>query len=305
MKDLVSVVIPVFNGESSVLRAVNSVLSQTYTEIEVIVVDDLSTDGTWKLLEEIQDSRVKVLRVDKKVSASYVRNRGINNAKGKFVAFLDDDDEWMSEKVEKQLKFLQTNSDYGTVLCNFGYVYPGGTEQVYSVQSKDYVKDILLMEKKFAAGSSMFVRKDLLMHLGMFDDRFQGQQDLEMLIRLGQASKIGFIPEKLLRINGSSGRVIVNVDRLISVKEMFLNKFKDVIEQYPKSVRNKVYARHWLQVARMYAVNGQNQESMQYLKRSLREAFLFSNLLLITPFESYFVILFYLLKNAIFRKNKK
>ena len=113
MLPLVSVVIPLYNRENTIQRAVDSILNQTYTNIEVLVVDDGSTDASVKMLEKYQkDKRVKVFLQGTNKGANVARNRGIQEAEGEYIAFQDSDDVWLSDKLEKQIKRMESENFY-------------------------------------------------------------------------------------------------------------------------------------------------------------------------------------------------
>ncbi|BCA85004.1 glycosyl transferase [Enterococcus saigonensis] len=108
-KSLVSVIIPTFNSEKYILKTINSVMNQTYKYIEIIVVDDNSTDETINVVKNLsfKDSRLRVIALDKNSGAAIARNVGIQNSKGKYIAFLDSDDYWFDEKIEIQIDFMK------------------------------------------------------------------------------------------------------------------------------------------------------------------------------------------------------
>lgn len=108
--DLVSIIMPSFNTDSYIKETIQSVLDQTYTKWELIIVDDCSTDTTDEVVNEIHDERIRYLKNDKNSGAAVSRNKALREAKGKWVAFLDSDDLWMPEKLEKQIKFMKENS---------------------------------------------------------------------------------------------------------------------------------------------------------------------------------------------------
>ena len=109
--DLISVIIPTYNRENKIIDAVRSVLEQTYINIEVIVIDDGSTDDTYLMLDKIEDKRLKYVYQENS-GACVARNRGIKEAKGKYIAFHDSDDIWHKDKLEKQIRVLEkTNAD--------------------------------------------------------------------------------------------------------------------------------------------------------------------------------------------------
>ena len=144
MKDLVSVVIPVYNREKTIVRAVKSVLNQTYKNIEVIIVDDCSSDNSRVVIENAfsENNNVRYICLEKNSGACVARNRGVQLSKGKYVAFLDSDDAFLPNKIEKQISFLcETNAQ----LCATDYIRyrkdgseetvktkPGSQEEVYN-----------------------------------------------------------------------------------------------------------------------------------------------------------------------------
>ncbi len=109
---LVSICIPVYNAEKTIEETIKSVLSQTYKNWEMIIVDDVSTDDSLQIIEHYaqNDNRIKVIRSKQNMGPAKARNRAIEEAKGKYIAFLDSDDIWFPEKLEKQIKFLTENS---------------------------------------------------------------------------------------------------------------------------------------------------------------------------------------------------
>ena len=118
MNELVSVVIPTHNRADLLPRAIDSVLNQTYSNFEIIVVSDGSTDNTEEVVKSYsdKDSRIRFIGYSPARGGNIARNTGIEAAKGEYVAFLDDDDEWMPEKLKKQIKVMESNPDIGLVI---------------------------------------------------------------------------------------------------------------------------------------------------------------------------------------------
>lgn len=109
---LVSIITPIHNGEKTVRETIESVLSQNYKNYEMIIVDDVSTDNSVKIIKEYQtnDKRIKLFQLEKQGGASVARNYALKQAKGKYIAFLDCDDLWYQEKLEKQINFMEKNN---------------------------------------------------------------------------------------------------------------------------------------------------------------------------------------------------
>lgn len=110
MNDLVSVIMPSYNTAQYIRESVNSVIAQTYKSWELIIVDDCSTDNTDEVISSIEDSRICYLKNEKNSGAAVSRNRALREAKGKWIAFLDSDDLWYPEKLEKQIRFMEENN---------------------------------------------------------------------------------------------------------------------------------------------------------------------------------------------------
>ena len=113
MEDLVSIIVPVYNSEKFIEDTINTVKQQTYKKWELILVNDCSTDNSKKIIKKYveEDERIKLINLEKNSGAAIARNTGIDNAKGRYIAFLDADDLWNKEKLEKQIKFMKDN-DY-------------------------------------------------------------------------------------------------------------------------------------------------------------------------------------------------
>ena len=108
---LVSIIIPMYNREKTIKMAVESILEQTCQDFELIIVDDCSTDNTDEVVASIKDERIRYLKNERNSGAAVSRNRALREAKGRWIAFLDSDDLWMPEKLEKQISFMEKN-DY-------------------------------------------------------------------------------------------------------------------------------------------------------------------------------------------------
>lgn len=112
MNDLVSIIMPSYNTAAYIKQSIESVLKQSYTNWELIIVDDCSSDNIDEVVKSINDVRVKYLKNEKNSGAALSRNRALKEAKGRWIAFLDSDDLWMSEKLEKQIRFMEKNGYY-------------------------------------------------------------------------------------------------------------------------------------------------------------------------------------------------
>ncbi len=197
----VSVVIPTYNRVQFIERCVCSVLQQTYRDLEVIVVDDGSNDGTDIRLNNLKrnDSRLHFLRHDKNRGAQAARNTGIHAARGKYIAFLDSDNEWMPDKLERQLPlFENNNSQIGVVYSGFTWQYSDGRpsrEQMACFRGNIYK---IALRKWIADTSTLIVRKNVLYMCGRFDERIRSYQEWDFCIRLAKHVEFDFVNEPLV-----------------------------------------------------------------------------------------------------------
>jgi glycosyltransferase involved in cell wall biosynthesis len=197
---LVSVVIPTFNAARYVARAVDSALAQTYSPVEVIVVDDGSTDNTAQVLDQYK-SNIRYIFQPNCGSVGAVRNRGIREARGEIFAFLDADDLWFREKLEQQIPVLLANPKVGLVHSNFKYL-DEETGRTYTI-SRPRHKLVGRCYTRLFFGCSIFassvvVRRTCLDNVGMFNEEIPpGVEDYELWLRLARQYKFAYVPRCL------------------------------------------------------------------------------------------------------------
>lgn len=199
--DHISVVIPTYNRDQTLGRAVKSVLNQTYRAIEVIVVDDASTDKTEQLIKSINDPRLKYIKLETNQGANHARNIGISRASGKYIAFQDSDDEWFTEKLEKQVEFIETsNEDFDVVFCS--YINVKGRDSTYLPKLEQLQRKGNLLQQllhgNFITTQSLLIKVDVFREVGLLDEDMKRLQDWEFLIRVAGKCKVGFLDEPLL-----------------------------------------------------------------------------------------------------------
>ena len=195
----VTAIITTHNRKELLERAIKSVLAQTYSNMELIVVDDASDDGTDELCRFYELTYIYIPK-NKKKGTNYARNLGIKTAKGDYVAFLDDDDYWLPEKIEKQVNLIESKD------CEL--VYCGVRHEIISNNDISY-RDIFPssnnqgdMHKKIlwtipTTTSNILVKKDALYAIGLFDEKLNYWQETELNIRLAQRKPFYFVNEIL------------------------------------------------------------------------------------------------------------
>jgi GT2 family glycosyltransferase len=198
----VSVIMPAYNAARYIVDAVRSALDQRGVVLELIVVDDGSTDETRELVSRIGDSRLRLL-VDTNHGPAHARNRGCRAASAtSYLAFLDADDSWDGDKLLEQTRFLEANQDLVGAGCLMRYVSSTGKVLGETGQTLNPLADL----RRVAAGelfpfpmSSLIVRRSALARAGLFDEcfRYAGSEDLDFLARLAAAGPLQCVPRVL------------------------------------------------------------------------------------------------------------
>ncbi|MGO7367124.1 glycosyltransferase family 2 protein [Rhizobium leguminosarum] len=216
---LVSVVMPAFNASPYIARSLQSAARQTYQSLEIIVVNDGSTDDTAKLVEQmaVADSRIRLLTTSNRGVAA-ARNTGIQASSGRFVAFLDADDLWHQTKIEKQVNALNHLSSQWAAVYTLHYVIDLADEIIYPGRSnvaRGYIYARHLTFKYVGNGSTLLVRRDVALEIGGFDSSYaaagiEGCEDLDFELRLAAHYYIEVIPERLVGYRQYPGNMSSN-----------------------------------------------------------------------------------------------
>jgi glycosyltransferase involved in cell wall biosynthesis len=197
---LVSVVIPAYNAECFIGETIRSVLKQTYPNFEVIIVDDGSTDGTAEVVKSFDDVRIKYF-YQKNASQAVARNAGINHAQGSFVAFLDNDDIWLPEKLEDQLRLFE-GGKAGVVFTEIEQIDKNGipveNAKTFALHRGNIFR--ILLDHNFIAVSSVMIKTQLIRNNKLFfRTGRQGTEDWDLWIRLAKISEFDFVPKPLVK----------------------------------------------------------------------------------------------------------
>ncbi len=232
-----SVIIPTYNRRELLHQAIESVLLQTFDDFELIVVDDASTDGTRDLVSSLDDPRIRYVLNDRNRGAAGARNTGIFGASGVWVAFLDDDDVWLPDKLAKQhARIQEVETAVGLIYTGYA-IYDFRRERVLSKmmpEKSGRLAQALLYQNVITGLSTVVVRRTLLRETGGFDERFPARQDVELYVRLAQMAKIDYVPEILVYIRrGHPGRISVNWHNKLLGYQLFRDKYWALIAAEP------------------------------------------------------------------------
>ncbi|MFB2969902.1 glycosyltransferase [Aerosakkonema sp. BLCC-F183] len=204
---LISVIIPVYNGKKTIRETIESVLHQTFSDWELIVINDGSNDGTLEVIANIKDTRLNVFSYPNAGQAAS-RNRGLSKAHGEFIAFLDADDVWMPDKLELQLKALQTNSQAAVAYSWTDCIDESGQflRRGNHINLTGNVYAQMLLTDFLEHGSNPLIRRDALNQVGSFDESLPPAEDWDMWLRLAARYQFVAVPsvQILYRVSANS-----------------------------------------------------------------------------------------------------
>ena len=261
----VSVIIPTYNRAHLLRRALHSVLHQSYQNIEVIIVDDGSTDDTKIIVMSFQDTRVRYIRHDIKCGAAAARNTGIKLASSEFIAFQDSDDEWLCEKLEKQMElFIHAGPEVGVIYT--GFIRFEDHQAFYRpaehIQKSGKILRSLL-NGNYVTTQAVVVRRDCFEKVGLFDEQLPRFQDWELFIRIAKCYDFICINQPLL-IAFHSAKSITADERLFPIAiKLVLEKHQDVFCQH-----RTILARNYYSLGVAICAAGDVTEGASYFVRS-------------------------------------
>ena len=274
MKELVSVIIPTYKRNENLEKAINSILKQTYDNIEIIVVDDNDPKTTYRENNEIlmnnykSNKKVIYIKHEKNKNGAAARNTGIKQAKGTYIGFLDDDDEFMPSKIEEQVDFLEKNIEYNCVGCQ---IYRGQRIEQQKINEKTLLEDILSL-KIAPITSTLLFREEAIRDINGFNEKYRRHQDVEMMARYLEKNRFGYIKKPLIRMGINNGENQLNGEKLKALKEQFLNDFMpaiDELEKIKKGSKKRILCSHYVAMT----VNFLKNRNKDLLKEITKKAF--------------------------------
>jgi len=211
MNKLISVIIPTYNRAGIIVDAINTVLNQTYQHFEIIIIDDGSNDNTNEVIKNINDSRIRYVYQENSGRPSLARNSGIKIAKGEYIAFLDSDDLWHPQMLEKHINVMNENNDVGFSTNWSSYRTFEGEElfkkNSYAKNKNEYIRYILLTpDKAYAGTGTILVKKECFDKVGLFDEDLTYCEDWDMFCRIAMIYEFYNIEEVLtyVRVHDAS-----------------------------------------------------------------------------------------------------
>src|SRR5262245_38128505 len=262
----VSVIIPTHNRAHFLRDAISSVFNQTFQDFEIIVVDDASTDNTSEIVAAFNDERIRFLRHDANKGGSAARNTGILNSQCDYIAFLDDDDEWLPEKLAKQMDtLLESPPEVGCVYT--GHVMVDRTsgrviDHRPPTKRGDLSKD-LLISNCIGGTSSVLLRKNCLQKVGLFDENLPRSQDYDLWLRIANGFLFEYVPEPLYKYYIHENRNSTNLDAASRGLQILARKYRDL------PLSKTTYSKEYRTLGVMFCLAGNAKEGRKALLKSI------------------------------------
>lgn len=255
-KGLVSVVIPTYRRSSTLVRAIKSVINQTYQSIEILVVDDNEPDDDYS--KEVQDvvcnlgySQVKLVTQPHHINGAAARNAGIKVAKGEFISFLDDDDMWYPTKVEYQVETLrQKGEEVGGVSCRKVFVDKGQITHLSECwETKKSQSLDVIAKKQNIQTCTLLLRRVCLDETGYFDEHLRRHQEVQLMAFFTAKFRVDCMDEVLTIIDASDISNRPSYDKLLGFKKDFFKSVEPLLKNHSKVERDYIYKSHMTELA--------------------------------------------------------
>ncbi|MBA7607243.1 hypothetical protein ES703_14401 [subsurface metagenome] len=267
----VTVIIPTYNRAHLIGRSIRSVLDQTYQDFELIVVDDGSSDNTEEIVRNFDDRRIRYIRREENSGSPVVpTNEGIKAARGKYIAVQDSDDQWLQEKLEKQIKvFEDTTPKVGIVYTDMWRVSEDGKKE-YWHSPRIMPEDGIIYEEALGyrvvniGTQTLVIRKECFNKAGLFDEKLPMFIDTELLIRMSRYYYFYHIEEPLVNYFSTASSISSSREADIMARKLILEKYFEDIKK-----DRKILARHYFDIGFLLCANGEVKPARSYLIKAI------------------------------------
>jgi len=260
----VSVILPCYNGDKFIRETLESALYQTYNDIEIIVVDDGSTDDSKAIIKSFSDPCIKYFYKENE-GVSVARNHGIRFSKGKYIAFLDSDDLWLPEKIELQLKEIERQKDIYFVCSGFYLIDSRGQvlDKIKVKNSTNILKDLLLDGNIIGPPSSVLVKREVFKSIGDFDPFLSTSADWDLWIRIAQRYPLAYIDKPLIKYRIHEAGMHHNIRVFENDVSKTLYKFFNSLSLNDEfgTIRKRAMANAYMVIAKSYFKKGNLRNS--------------------------------------------
>jgi len=263
----VSVIIPTYNRADTLHLAIKSVLNQTFQDFEIIIVDDASKDNTQEIIRDFNDKRIKYIYHELNKGEAAARNTGVKNSSGEYIAFLDDDDEWLPEKLDMQVCILE-NSPLQVGCVHTAYLIIDKSNGMILDIGQPNVRGNLFRELligNYIGPSAVLLRRKCFEEVGLFDEDLPYCVDYDMWIRMAEKFDFEYIKEPLFKYYHHGDKMSARLELVIAGREKILRKYSQLF-----MLDRKTYGRRYLELGMLYSINGQTKKAMNTYLRAIK-----------------------------------
>lgn len=276
VKGKVSVIIPTYKRFDTLARAIKSVAEQTYKDIEILVVDDNEPGDEYsksvaELIKALNYKNLSLVKQERHINGAAARNAGIRQAVGEYIAFLDDDDLWMPDKIQVQVdQLLELDDSYGGISTRKIYYLNGKQDHISEVWKADEKQNFDIISKRLNVSTcTLLLRRECLDKAGYFDENLKRHQEVQLLSYFTDMYKIGFIDEILTIIDCSDTGNRPTAQRLLELKKDFFKSIKPVLNKYSLHKQRLVVAHNMTEVAWAFYRDGEKKKGLSMLLKCL------------------------------------
>lgn len=275
-------------------RAMKSILGQTYSNIEYIIIDSASTDNTEEVVKSFSDNRIRYIKLTENKSFGACINMAFELSTGKYVTELDDDDEYVLDKIEKQVTLFESlPEEYGMVYCWMTYFnsLTGEKINIFKTELRGYVYDDVVEKPTVSGTPTLLVRRDVFYRIGGYKEEAEigVESDFEFAARICKYYKVDYVPESLVNVFINHGHIRMSdngyykdqIERDVKYSKHFLDEFKDAFERHPERAVPHLYL-----YAKSLMMLGHFKEAFPFYLKLIRYRRTFKDIVLI-PYCAY------------------
>lgn len=261
-QSLVSIIIPTYKRATMLKRAISSALEQTYANIEVLVVSDNEPDDEFtaqahETVESFNDSRVRLITQEKHINGAVARNVGIKESKGKYISFLDDDDYYEKDKIEKQVALLSSlDESWGGVCCRYKVYKKGKLVEVMPLFKSGKVYKEVIMRLIKTQTNCLLLRRDALFKAGLFDETLLRHQDVQLLARFTYNYKLMCQDEFLNNLDQDDNMNRAKPEKIMTLKKTFFTSVQDIIDSFSFVEKYRFKLLTQFDIGALYIIDG-------------------------------------------------
>lgn len=271
---MVSVILPVYNQERLIGRAIKSIISQNFNDFEILVIDDGSFDRSDEIVKEFRDPRIREVKHSRKMGKNIARNTGIGEAQGRFLAFLDAKDEWLPTKLEKQMTLARSGKEALGVIYSGYWVIEQDKKTLGKVpQKKGDIFNEEIVQDWVSPTSCVLAKKECFDRVGGFDELLPACQDYDMWLRISKHFYFDFVKVPLANINfendSKQGLSAETAENQAKAEIEILRRFDKEITEQSRAFRKRIYSSHYFALSKQCIGQGNASLGRHFLKKAI------------------------------------